>query len=61
MPKTWELITNRDIHWTEKTLKYQYKPYLIKMMSFQDGIQYDLDHNFTNKEHGAITPAIIVR
>ena len=29
-------------------------------MSFKDGIQYELDHTFTNEELGAINPAIIV-
>ena len=46
---------------TEKTLKEQYKPYLIKLIRFKDGIQYELDHDFTNKEIGAITPDVIVR
>ena len=29
------------------------------MTRFNDGIQYELDHNVTNKELGAITPAVI--
>ena len=29
-------------------------------MSFKDGIQYELYHNFTNEELVAITPAVIV-
>ena len=47
--------------WTEKTLEEQYKPYLIKLTIFKDGIQYELDHYFTNRELGAITPPVIVR
>ena len=46
---------------TEKTLKEQYKPYLIKLMSFKDGIQYELDNDFMKKYLEAITPAVIVR
>ena len=30
------------------------------MASFKEGTQYELDHNFTNKELGDITPAVIV-
>ena len=45
---------------TEKTLTDKYKPYLIKLASFKEGTQYELDHNFTNKELGDITPAVIV-
>ena len=59
MPRTWEPITNKDMPWIEQTLKEQYKPYLIKLTSFKDGIQYELDHNFTKKDLGAITPAVI--
>ena len=59
MPQTWEPITNKDIPWTEKTLMYQYKPYIMKFMIFKYGIQYELDNDFTNKELGDITPAVI--
>ena len=31
------------------------------MTIFKDGIQYELDHDFMNKELGAITPAVIIR
>ena len=61
MPRTWEPITNKDIPWTEKTLKEQYNPNLIKLMRFKDGIHYELDNDFTNEELGSITPAIVVR
>ena len=45
---------------TENTLKDQYKTYLIKLMIFKDGTQYELDHGFTNEELGDTTPAVIV-
>ena len=61
MPWTWEPITNKYMTLTEKKTRDQYKPYLIKLMRFKDGIQYELDHDFKNKELGAITPAVIVR
>ena len=46
---------------TEKSLEEQYKPYLIKLMSFKDDIEYEADHQFTKEELALITPEIIVR
>ena len=46
---------------TEKTLVDQYKTDLIKLMIFKDGIQYELEHDFTNEELGPITQAVIFR
>ena len=46
---------------TEKTLKEQHKPYLIKLMSFKYVIQYELYNYFTNEDLGAITPPLIFR
>ena len=46
---------------TEKSLDEQYKPYLIKLMSFKDGVNYASDREFTNEELAQITPETIVR
>ena len=43
---------------TEKTLEDKYKTYLIKLKSFNNCIQYELYHDFTNEELGDITPPV---
>ena len=46
--------------WTGNTIKAQYKPYLVKFVSFKGGIQYALDYDFMNEDLGSITTAEIV-
>ena len=45
------------MHLNEKRIKEQYRPYIIKLTIFKDVIHYESDHDFTNKELRAITPA----
>ena len=56
---SWEPITKKEMLQTENALEEQYKTYLIKLMSFKDGIQYELDNDFMKKYLEAITPAVI--
>ena len=56
-----EPTRNKETPQTEKTPEENYTPYLIKLTRFKDGIRYELDHGFTNKELGAITPPAINR
>ena len=44
-----------------KTLRDQYKPYLIAFMRFRDGVAYEKNHEFSEQELGTITPIQIVR
>ena len=54
-------MTNKEMPRTKKMLEEKYKPDLFKLMSFKDGIQYELDHDVMNKVLRAITPPVIVR
>ena len=45
----------------EKSLPEQYRPSLIKFMSFKDGRYYAKDHDFSTEELASITPQQIVR
>ena len=38
-----------------------YKPYLVKLMSFLDEEDYDKDHEFTPEQLGELTPAMLMR
>ena len=44
-----------------KTLRDQYKSYLIAFMRFRDGVAYEKNHEFSEQELGTITPIQIVR
>ena len=41
---------------TEKSLDEVYKQYLIKLMSFMDGVHYASDREFTSEDLAQITP-----
>ena len=43
------------------SLRDQYKPSLIGLMSFRDGVDYDKNYEFSPEELGTITPDEIVR
>ena len=45
---------------TEKNLDEVYKPYLIKLITFKDGVNYASDRDITNEELAQITSETIV-
>ena len=45
---------------TEQSLNEVYKPYLINLMSFMDGVNYTSDREFKNEDLARITPETIV-
>ena len=48
-------------HIQDQSLPEKYKPYRVRFMSFKDGREYDVNHEFSNIELDSITPQQLVR